>query len=502
MNVTGSIPRHGHHAMRFLAWTIAIAAFLNVVFFTRWASDPVMRSDAWYFLDVFISKAIDGTLGLADFFVKRHGVDHAQPANKLVLYMTWRYFHLDFVFEALVGVFAAGVCMLLFHRFSVRAEGGQSVGLRRYVAWAAMGTVLFSMGTNMTWVWSLVTLEYVTFIPMLLFAWAVWTVWVSPSSMGYLLLAGATLLLGVVNDDSAWIVLLAVTMTCGVITLGDRTMRVRRAWKMFAVVMACMLMVRIGYVFAPVVGGAENPPLGSYLANLFVVGGHGAWWRWFAWPLLLSILPESPFRWLNGTTWFVVECVVVMLLLLAHGWFWRRALCGNGNLAKFAAVFLMFMTYGWVVGILIYRVSEYGNMYLYQHRYYSLYQFNLIALLMMWAASDDVVTRPGGRLRRAVAVTPYVGVLVLLAVQTLFAVQGWRARVYSQAYYRQMAVQLWELSKNPDSIDGCLAELVICNYPEPVRSRDIRLLHDHKLNVFSPEVQHWHRYLPRTSDAE
>jgi len=502
MNTVNRLPQHGSGVVRVLAWLIATAAFLNVGFFTRWASDPVIRSDAWYFLDVFVSKAIDGTLGMADFFVKRHGVDHAQPANKLVLYLTWRYFHLDFVFEALVGVLAAGACMLLFHRFAVCAESDRPVDLRRYVAWAAMGALLFSMSTTMTWDWSLVTLEYVTFLPMLLFVWVVWTVWAAPSSMRYLMLAGATLLLGVVNDDSAWIVLLAVAMACGVIGIGDRSMRARHVWKMFAVVATCMLAVRVGYAFAPVIGGVDKPPLSSYLANLLAVGRGGAWWRWFAWPLLLSILPASPFRWLNGAAWFVIECMTVVLLLLAHVWFWWRALRGNGSLTKFAAVFLMFMTYGWVAGILLYRVSELGNMYLYQNRYFSLYQFNLIALLMMWAASDGVTAKPVSRIHRAVIAAPYAGVVVLLAVQAIFAIQSWRSRVYTRAYYQQMAVQLWQLSKNPDNIDGCLPELVVCNYPEQIRSRDIRLLHDHKLNVFSPKVQRWHHYLPRASDVE
>jgi hypothetical protein len=495
--------RHGQRGVRALAWIVAVIAFLNVFYFVLRASDPVMRSDAWYFFDVFVRKAIDGSLGIADFFVKRHGIDHAQPASKLVLYLTWRFFDLDFTFEALVGVVSAGVCLLLLRRFMMARGHGAPVGMSAHVAWGAIALMLFSMSTTGTWAWSLVALEYLTFIPMLLFIWAVWETWKAPAGSRYALLAGATLLLGVVDDDSAWIVLLAVFIASCFVFACDQRMRRSHLWKVLAVVLVCMAVVRVGYFFAPMIGGTSSPqPLIVYLTKLLALARQGDVWRWIAWPLLWSVLPHSPFSWLKGAAWLVVECVSVVLLLLAHVWFWWRALRGNCNLTKFSAICLMLQAYGWLAGILIYRVTEYGSTYLFQDRYFSLYQFNVIALLMMWAATTDMAAMARNGWRRLGGAVPYAAVAILLVVQISFSSQGWYARRYTQLYYHRMAVQLWQLAADPGNTTGCLPELVICRYPLDARTQNMQLLHEHQLNVFSPRVQRWHSYLPKGPELQ
>lgn len=84
-----------------------------------------MQSDAWYFLDVFLRKAIDNNLSFADFFIKRAGADHAQPLFKVVLLFEWRFFDLDFKIEALIGLAAAVGCGLVLHRLTWGGGNGE-----------------------------------------------------------------------------------------------------------------------------------------------------------------------------------------------------------------------------------------------------------------------------------------------------------------------------------------------------------------------------------------
>ena len=45
---------------RALAWLVAALFLLNALYFVLRASSPVIRDDSWYFLDVFLRKAING----------------------------------------------------------------------------------------------------------------------------------------------------------------------------------------------------------------------------------------------------------------------------------------------------------------------------------------------------------------------------------------------------------------------------------------------------------
>ena len=78
---------------------------LNVLYFLSQASSPMIRDDAWYFLDSLILKWRQDGFDFLDFFIKRGISDHAQPANKLILFLSYKFAQLDFRIEALVGVF-------------------------------------------------------------------------------------------------------------------------------------------------------------------------------------------------------------------------------------------------------------------------------------------------------------------------------------------------------------------------------------------------------------
>lgn len=478
-------------AVRALAWLFAVLALLNVLCFVLYASSPVIQADAWYALRDLVRKAIDGNLGLADFFVKRGDTDHVQPLFKLVQLLEWRYFDLDSVVSAVVGGMAATASAVVLYRVVVTRRLGDGSDAVRYLAWAAMCALLFSLNSLGTWVWPLVALENITTLIIMLFMLAVWH---ALRSQRYLLLAVATLFLGLSSDDSALIAVLAAVLTLQLAVLADPEQRGRSLWKLLVVIGVCMLLVRIGYAHVSVNGGASS--LGYYPKLLPERFRDGGWWQWVLWPLVLPVYYQSPLRPVHAHVWFGIQILMGVLLLIAHLLFWRRALRGPYNRPVFVAVGLMLLSYGWVAGIILARVAVFGNDYLNQPRYVLLYAGHLIALLLMWVGSCEPVPHSMGWRRAMRTWVPTAGCLALLAVQIPQSIVAWHMRPYLWLYYAKMANQIDELARDPSHDCGIEP---ICSWT-PEHRRDLtQLLSENRLNIYSPRVQRWHHYLPRLS---
>lgn len=478
-----------------LAWIGAALLLLNLLYFVLRVSSPVIRDDAWYFLDVFLRKAINGGLGVGDFFVKRAGSDHAQPLFKLLLLFEWRYFDLDFTVEAVVGVFAAAACAFVFYRLIAAERHNDGGTAYRYLAWTAICAVLFSLNADAAvWTWPLVALENVTSLIILLFMVVVWH---AHQKQRYAALALATLLLGISSDDSALIAVIAAAAALLLMHFRDPGQRRGSTWKLLIVMVACMALVRIGYAFAPIVGGMPSAPLSSHLGLLLERFRDKGWWMWVVLPLTLPVTYRSPFHAVHAETWLTVQIAMGAVLLLAHLWFWWAAFRGKYNRPVFIAVCLMLLSYGWVAGIIVGRVPDLGNDYLKQPRYVLLYGGHLIAMLLMWAGSFGPALRPSTRWHAIGTAASVAGCLALLMAQIPPSIQAWHMRPYIWAYNVHMAHQIDDLARDPRHAFDCVPELPVCGWPPEKRRELTRLLSQNRLNVFSPQMQHRHGYLPR-----
>lgn len=478
------------NVVHMLAWLFFILSALNALYFVLRASNPVIEADAWYFLDVFLRKALNGSLGLADFFVKRRSDDHSQPLFKLLLLFNWRYFDLDFVLDSVVGLMAAVACALIYYRLVISERLQGKSDTLRYLAWAAICAVLVSLNSIGVWTWSLVALENVTTLIILLFVLAAWH---AHRYRRYLALVIATLLLGISSDDSALIAVLAVGLALLLAQLGDPAQRHRSTWKTFAVIGACMVLVRVGYACLPHPHSATVPPILSPLYEHFREGG---WWQWIFLPLVLPVYYQNPFGPAHTHVWLAVQVVMAVLLFIAHVLFWRRALCCKYNLPVFTAVSMMLLTYGWVVGIILWRASIFGNDYLNQPRYVLLYAGHLIALLLMWACSTEQLPQLTIWRRLMNTWIPVAGCLILLTMQIPQSVAAWHMRKYEWVYYAAMARQIDNLAIDPVHATDCAQVQPACGMLPEARSRLTQLLSENQRNVFSPRVQQRHKYLP------
>jgi len=486
------------YVARALAWLVAAVTMLNALYFVLRVSSPVIQADAWYFLDVFLRKAINGGLSLGDFFIKRVGADHAQPLFKLEMLLEWRYFDLDFVVGAVIGVIAAAACAVIFYRISV-AERHQDRGdIARCLAWASICAVLFSLnGTGATWTWPLVALENVTTLIILVFMLVVWH---AHRSKRYLALAMATLLLGITCDDSALVAVIAVVFALLLAQLCDPAQRHPSTWKILAVIGVCMVFVRIGYAYAPIFGGQRSTPISSNWGPLLDRFRENGWWKWIVLPLVIPVSYQIPLRFTQAETWMVLQIIIAALLLVAHFLFWRKAFRSKYNLAIFVAISLMVVSYGWVAGIILGRVATFGNDYVNQPRYILLYAGHLIALLLMWAEPPQATLQPS-KWRYVMGIwVPASACLILLLVQIPLSIDAWHKQPYQWAYDALMATQIDQIVRDPSQVTDCLPEEhSVCNLAPGKRLQLIQLLSGNRLNIFSPQVQRRHHYLPPLS---
>lgn len=488
---------HAATTLHALAWVVGTLAMLNALYFILRVTSPVIRSDAWYFLDVFVRKAVDGQLSFTDFFVKRAGTDHALPLDKLVLLLQWRFFDLDFKIEALAGLAAAIGCGVLFHRLTWKQPASPDSHLVRPIAWTGMCLMLFSLNANAAvWTWSLVTFGYVTLLTVLIYIVVVWN---ALQKRHDVVLWLATFFVCVVCDDFGLVAVLAVALAIALVCLKDEHFGRHRLYKLLAGLLLAWLLSRFFYHFMPVIGATKVSSLWSssyLLPQRFIEGG---WWQWIVLPLTFPVFHES---WLTPEqthVWAILRVIVAVPLLLAHIVFWRRAWRGEINRTVFAAICLMLLAYGQLAGILAGRVAAHGNGYLEQPRYMIDFAEMIIALLLMWAASGRAQFRHRPRLR---VVLPAIGCLMLLAVQIPLSIHAWKLRPYLLAYQVKMAKQIGELALDPEKSVKCIPELPVCQYSVQRRRDLIGLLRAHHLNVFSPRLQQRYPYLPKLSTTQ
>lgn len=483
---------------RLVAWIVFLVAFFNVLIFVLRCANPVLMSDDWYFLDVFVRKVIDGNLHFADFFVRRVGGDHSEPVIKLILMWCSSWFHLDISFEAFIGVFIAMGCALLF-RCLVLSEVQSKNTWPHQLAWATIAALIFSMNGTEIWGWALNSLQYSSFFLLPVFMWVVWR---ACQQEKYRLLIAITLVMAVVSDDNAIIGIAATLAALLLQVLLGRGAAWRVLFRIFGSVLTTLLVVRIGYLYAPIVGGAKDMSLAAKLHALLEQLESGQWPKWIEAPMTWAIASRSPLSHKMGGVSGSFDYVLLSVMLILQCWFWVKAVRFQWNLQIFVAVCLMLVTYGWIAGVLLYRVPVFGADYFKQDRYVRLFQFDPIALILMWSGSIRK-GEPGTGGRRSLQLG-IAACLALLAVQIPLSRSAWATAPYRQLYYRDLARQIYALAASPIDaavLDNCNPQLPLCGAPLKKREDLLLLLRNSRLNIFSPAVLRTHPYLLGATDA-
>ncbi|GAA4999733.1 hypothetical protein GCM10025793_02890 [Lysobacter lycopersici] len=476
-----------------MAWTRLLFGFLIAVFaanalaYAATTAGWIAVSDNWYFIDRIVYPYAHGNLHPQDLLVKRGAMDHAQPLRRLLLLANYEWFDLDFRIEALFATVAgmASFCLLgIGIRRELRA-GGRAAGFFL----VAMAAVYFSLSAPMVFTWSLLTLGFTSHFFLFLWLLTAWAVLEVPSPGRAATLVVATFLFGLVADDTALVATIAVVLAAALFGWRDRTRRGAAFLQVAACIVGIGLYLAFYKVAAPVAVDADAAAAhGSRLGGLVSQAGHA--WQWILVPLSSSLVHRATLHAWFGDAAGVATVALGLACILAHLWFWKKALDGEINRTAFIAVSIMFLFYGLVAGILLGRVSEFGAEYLWQPRYGFIYRWHLLALLMMLVAQWPAMARAGQAARRARGVGVALAVLVV-ALQLPLGITAWKDARYTRHANAETARQLLEMGGDAamQAPGKCAAQLVVCKFNDARRQRIIGFLERQHLNAFSPEVR-------------
>ncbi len=475
----------GSRALRVVAWCVVGIMFLDTLLYVLHSANPTLMLDDWYFFHVFGRKALEHTLTLGDFFVRRNGSDHAEPLIKLAILWCVTKFKLDLSVEAVIGVFVVlSYALLLYLIISRSLRGGPDWA--KLLTWVTVAAVLLSLNSTVLWSWAENSMQYSSDLLVPLFLWAAW--W-SYRQQRYWLLPIVTFVMAVVGDDSATVCALAAVIAFGLHLVVQRAESRRPAVIVVGIIVAVMVVVRIGYHFAPRLGGPHVSPMqGIHGLLAQIAAGH--WRAWIDAPITWGIISRNVFS-PHHLHWFTVfHGVVFVGMVAADVWFWVRAVRFKWNALTFISVGLMLASYGWIVGILIYRAPLFGTETFNQPRYVRLYEFQVIALALMWlgAVVDGAQASPDVR---RLAMTGALACLVVIVLQVPISVSAWKALPYVRAYYQTQARQTYLLSVNPvdqDVLAHCNRQLQLCRMPIGERTGSLDILRSRRLGIFSPSV--------------
>ena len=472
---------------RVLASVLCGAIVLNALWFTASAAIPVPSSDAWYFIDTFVRKALGHELHVADFFAQRFAGDHAQPLQRLVLLVHLRFADLDFRLEALAGtLLGALTCGLLARELlsvvHTRAQQWQA----RLGAIAIFGAGL-SLNSTMLYTWSLVSLAWISLLAAVLYwrtAAASWN-----ERTYFVAMALVTFVVGMVTDEIAFPTFAAAVVA---LWIRDGLGRPRRAILLLAsggigLFAARWLIGSMAHEAAAATSGSASQLLDTLRSPE-------------AWKLIVGPLSDSVIHQQHLAAWFprsfvLVQVLIAATLVLLHVVFWWRAL-GHGNRPErpvlVLAVASMLFFYASIAGVALSRIGTYGIEYVHQPRYVVVYVLNVIALLLMFSAPVAADAHGSGTAHRKMAITV---ASVILLLQLPLSWDAWAQARYVRGYSHRAAIALAAVARDPAASTAaakCPPTLTVCNAPADVRVRTFALMREHGLNVFSARFRAAH----------
>ncbi len=469
---------------------VSLLALGNAWRYGSWIANPLVHTDSWYFVDVFVEPWAEGSLDWQDFFLKRDSSDHAQPLHRASLWLNLEWADLDFRIEAVFGLLGLSLCMLLLCLLAWlhlrRRAHAEASALAISVPLLLLPLMALSLNSHEIYYWSLVNFFHVSLFPALvLMAFVCWQLGDgAPATLRWQLpLALVLSLLVQVALDGAGLLAVAALLPV-LVWAGWRHGQWRRAAAFAAAIVVGLVLYRVLY-------SALMPPVppsqaGGLVPALTWLAQHSSEaWRWLLLPAAASIVQplHLPF-WLPEGGVAPVQHGLGVLVLIAHGAFWWSQLRERrpAPLSLFAAALLL-LSYGMLAGILLSRLPVYGTDYLLQSRYVAFYQLANLALLLQLLVVLARRPKPRGAAVAALAMLFVAG----LGLQVLLADRAWEQGAHIRHYSREMASNLVCLGAHPSQqAPVCQAGNVICQSGPEHRDRLFGLLQARQLNLYAP----------------
>lgn len=487
----------------FLAlFVIILAVFFycaSTLYFISQVASPLIYADAWYFLDTAIKKWMLVGIDFSDFFIKRGAVDHAQPLNKITLLFLYKFLHLDFRFEALVGFLGLWAIMLMFVIIYYQRIIKGYLNWVSVIAFISAISIITSINVTDIYTWPLVTFSFLTFLLMLIASVMTWRFLTRESTFGAI--AITILIIPLIGDTISILLWISLLVTVVVFSLSGNKNYKNRAikWVIATTIYELVIYSLINWQFF--IGGSthylttQNKNLISWFDPIFYM------------EIIKIVFSSSLVHRLHlitlGNSASTVSWVIA---LIVFGFYVRYFIMlfltkKYHTMEKFLTTFILIYATTSVIAIIYGRVPVFGLDYLNQPRYVATYQLIPFALMMDFAYSWTY---------KKINISIFWGWLfftaasLLLAMQFMFYVDAYKSVSSISMYYDKQAKAIGNYLIDPLLPAGnCTrANLTICDMSIDKRNELLGLLKKEHLNVLNTAFQMRYRLFPLEGKAQ
>ena len=453
---------------------------LNAVVFTAVATNPYIDHDEWFFLKTVVIPFQTGDFEVSDLYAMRARSDHALPVQKLILLAGVEVAHMDYHFQAFLGIICALVFSVMLYRGMRKTVPSGEFPFTPGVALVLVLSVFFSINHPVTFSWPLLTLGYLALCTvLLLFVVVDQAINHGPASLMKIMFATALAL--VVGDDAGVLGVVCCLVALFAFSILQRRKDLRQA----ALFVLLLMLVYRFLVYAQLASYVhEGKGSGNMLEKGMALLAREPLqaYKLFVLPFANSVLHRMHFDRILGDWGQAGHVLFGLFIFGLHVAAWRRYITSKAYLITMVPCLLVLMSYLAMAGILVIRAPKFGLDYFNMPRYIRSYQLGMIGIIWMWylrPARDPgtAINKPEGR-ATLVLMAALVGAAVFSAVLAWSQVPAQHTR---QSRYANFLVQLAATPRR------CAKPYVICRkYSPEMRVEMLAFLRDNELNVFKP----------------
>lgn len=472
-----------------LVVAITICLLLNLIYFIGVAASPIIRDDGWYFLASQIQPWVEHGFSWRDIFVKRGLTDHAQPLNKVFLFLNYKLFNLDFKYEAIAGFVGILLTFFLFLSIYIKKALSQSMTLCGTGFFLLATLTLTSLNSRELYSWPLVTFSYLPFFLALLLPVFAWCFFNDQSTVFSVLISSIIFVL--IGDTASIIAWLSLTATVVLISFSDGKISKKRVvlWITYSAFFVSAYFIIINFNF---MGGGGQPKTDNKSLDLLNVSSCLELVR-----IVFSsslIHPEHLVRTGGAQIFFSWAVAVLVLYFYIEHFFSMVFKKRQQTLVDFLVTFILLYATLSVAAIVVGRVSEFGINYLNQPRYVLIYQLIPFALFVKYCFLPVLVRRQlMGRNVIVIIVLP-----LMLCAQLYFSAKAYAAVPWISKWIDGQSKAIADYVNNPTLPAGNCTSFSspVCNLPEVKRNELLNLMIKNQLNIFNHDFQWKYKIFP------
>lgn len=471
-----------------LVLAATLCLLLNTLYFISVAANPILRDDAWYFLASQVQPWIEQGFSWKDLFVKRDLTDHAQPLNKLFLYLNYKFLNLDFKYEAIAGFFGILFTAFLFLSIFIKRTINQSVTLVGAGFFILAVLTLTSLNSRELYSWPLVTFSYLPFFLALLLPFLAWRF--LNSQLPFVSILIAALIFILIGDTASVIAWLSVVAALTLISISDSEISRKRValWIVCSAVIVAAYFIIVNVSF---MGGVAQPKahknfsllnINFYIELIRIV---------FSSSLVHSEHLARAGNYQALLSWIIAIPILYFYIKHFVDIIFKRQ--QQGLIDLFVTFILVYATLS-VTAIVVGRVPEFGISYLNQPRYVLVYQLIPFALFIKYCFL------PVNRQVQVIArkITVIILLPLMLCTQLYFSANAYAAVPWLAKWIDGQVNVISDYVNDPDIPAGNCTNFssTICSFSEIERNELLSLSIKNQLNLFNHDFQWKHRIFP------